>query len=151
MARAKSLVRLLYVSRNTITGPLDALHAEIDRILSVAQLRNFERNVSGLLIFNQGYFAQVLEGASHDVEEIYELIQSDPRHDDVVLLEFEQVEARVFANWSMGFVGADSSALQTFSDMPVSPEQTQRNDRAEQIMGFMQDLALRNEVGLRAA
>ena len=56
-------------------------------------------------MFNQGCFAQVLEGPRLAVEETFERVQQDERHGDVTLLAFDPVLGRAFENWSMDFVG----------------------------------------------
>jgi hypothetical protein len=58
----------------------------------------------GTLLFNRGCFAQVLEGPREAVERTFERIQRDPRHADVMPLEFAPVARRGFPSWSMAFV-----------------------------------------------
>jgi hypothetical protein len=49
---------------------------------------------------------QVLEGGRGAVNRIYNRIASDPRHSDVELLSYEEIDERRFAGWSMGQVEA---------------------------------------------
>ena len=44
----------------------------------------------------------MLEGGRTQVSALYNKIARDPRHHDVVLLSFEEVDERSFAGWSMG-------------------------------------------------
>ena len=53
------LVRLIYTS--TVTE--DFVPAEIDHILKTARANNKNRNVTGLLCFNNTFFLQCLEGS----------------------------------------------------------------------------------------
>ncbi len=98
--------RLVYYSRNRITGSPDVLANAINLILEASQRNNKRAGVTGALMFNAGCFAQVLEGARDSVEEVFERIQQDDRHGDVSLLAFDRVPGRSFEDWSMGFVGA---------------------------------------------
>lgn len=102
----ETLSRLVYYSRNRITGGADELAAGIRSILATSRANNAKVQVTGALMFNAGCFAQVLEGPQDGVESVFERIQQDERHGDVSLLAFEPVEARAFEAWSMGFVGA---------------------------------------------
>lgn len=102
----EDLYRLVYYSRNAITGDAAALAGEITSILRKSQINNQRVGVTGALMFNSGCFAQVLEGSRLAVEDVFERIQQDERHGEVSLLGFDPVSARAFDNWSMGFVGA---------------------------------------------
>ena len=110
-----TLHRLVYVSRNLIDGDPAAVSAEIGAILDVARRLNAEEEVTGALMFNDGRFAQVLEGPLDAVQETFERIQCDERHDDVRLLALEPVAERGFSSWSMAYVGQDEAARHAFA------------------------------------
>ena len=57
------------------------------------------------MIFNSRVFAEVLEGRQEDVETVFKRIQSDDRHENIQLLNVEVIEKRMFAYWSIGFLG----------------------------------------------
>lgn len=101
--------RLVYYSRNRMSGDSDQLAQAITAILATSRANNAKVGVTGALMFNAGCFAQVLEGAQGAVEDVFERIQQDERHGDVSLLAFESAPARAFEAWSMGFVGASVS------------------------------------------
>ena len=79
--------RTLYCSRNFVAGDAAQRKAEISHILTAARFNNSRKGVTGALLFNSGYFAQVLEGPREAVEQIFEKIQRDDRHGDVTVLE----------------------------------------------------------------
>ena len=106
--------RLVYYSHNRL--PEADLHAGVmDEILAVSRRNNTAVGVTGALMFNAGCFAQVLEGPQEAVEAVFERIQQDERHGDVMLLAFGPAEGRAFESWSMGYVGASPSARARFS------------------------------------
>jgi len=94
------LVRLMYASRATATVDQDALLA----ILRKSKANNPGNGVTGVLCFSGGIFLQVLEGGRTPVNALYHRIATDPRHRDVVLLSYDEIEERCFAGWSMGQV-----------------------------------------------
>ncbi len=96
--------RVVYCSRNLIGGTDPQQHAAIAQILQTARANNSRKNVTGALLYNAGYFAQVLEGPRSSVEEIFEKIQMDARHGDVTVLEGGDAEVRDFPEWSMAHV-----------------------------------------------
>lgn len=101
------LYRIIYMSRNLITGNADEVAAQIDSILATSRRNNAPDGVGGVLMFNNGCFLQVLEGSSAAVSVTFERIQRDNRHDQVIVLEASYPEERCFVDWSMAFVGAD--------------------------------------------
>jgi len=111
----QDLYRLIYLSRNTIPGSNENIHQEIEQILAVSRQRNAASHITGALMFNRECFAQVLEGAHDDIQETFERIQCDPRHADVVVLDFKPVQTRRFSQWSMGYIGYDSLASKEFT------------------------------------
>jgi hypothetical protein len=77
---------------------------DLEQLLASARNNNTSLDVSGILLFQDGTFFQVLEGYREDVEPLYEKIGLDPRHDNVLLLANNEIEERNFGDWSMGFV-----------------------------------------------
>jgi hypothetical protein len=102
---------LAYFSRNAITGTADDMQTAIAEILASARRNNARHGVTGALLFSDGCFAQVLEGAREDVEAVFETIQCDPRHCDVTIMHLHSVEERSFGEWSMAFGGIDGVSV----------------------------------------
>ena len=94
------LVRLLYASR-TVPG-FDA--EELAAIVRQSRQTNVEHGVTGLLCWSEGIFLQVLEGGRSAVNRLYSHIAADPRHTQVELLSYAEIDERRFAGWSMGQV-----------------------------------------------
>ena len=94
------LVRLMYASRATETVRPETLTA----ILKKSTQNNPGVGVTGVLCFSGAIFLQVLEGGRSQVSKLYNRIAQDPRHTDVVLLRYEEIDERSFAGWSMGQV-----------------------------------------------
>jgi hypothetical protein len=105
------LFSLAYFSRNAIDGTSDEVQAAIGAILASARRNNARHGVTGALLFSDGCFAQVLEGASEDVEMVFETIQCDPRHKDVTIMHLHEVEERSFGDWSMAFGGINGVSV----------------------------------------
>jgi hypothetical protein len=97
------LVRLLYASRARAGFDDRLLHD----ILHQASTSNPAQGITGALCCSQGVFLQVLEGGRDAVNRLYGRIVADPRHTDVVLLSYEEIGERRFAQWSMGRVDVE--------------------------------------------
>lgn len=76
---------------------------DIRDILEEARTFNLEHNITGLLLFHDGEFIQILEGDDEDVKDIYVKIKEDHRHRLVRLLETSPIPNRTFPDWQMAF------------------------------------------------
>jgi hypothetical protein len=95
----KSLTHLIYSSAATSGFE----EHQIPRLLEHAQAANAALDVTGMLLYIDGSFFQVLEGDPHVVDEIYLKIKGDPRHARVTLIIQEPIFERSFGEWTMGF------------------------------------------------
>ncbi|WP_101068217.1 BLUF domain-containing protein [Roseovarius salinarum] len=75
----------------------------IARILAQSRRNNQAAGLTGLLIFHEGRFFQVLEGRAPDVLACCARIAEDPRHTDMQILQEGRVTTRAFAGWKMGY------------------------------------------------
>jgi hypothetical protein len=107
----KPLFSLAYFSRNAIGGSAEGMQSAIAGILASARRNNARHGVTGALLFSDGCFAQVLEGAREDVELVFETIQCDPRHSEVTIMHLHEVQERSFGEWSMAFGGIDGVSV----------------------------------------
>ncbi len=114
------LVRLLYASR--AVDPIDG--AMLDSILERSRGYNREHGITGVLCsYEEGNgFLQALEGSRDEVNRLYNDIVRDPRHQDVVLLAYEEITERRFASWRMRRIDlgrVNPSVLLRYSELPV--------------------------------
>ena len=92
------LVRLMYASRATEPVKPDTLQS----ILQKSTANNPTLGITGVLCFSGDVYLQVLEGGRSKVSTLYNRISRDPRHRDVELLSYEEIDERCFAGWAMG-------------------------------------------------
>jgi len=85
---------------------------ELTEILTISRKKNLENNITGMLLYAEGTFIQVLEGAEQDVLSTYRTIIMDLRHKNLIKLVSAPIEKRAFPEWSMGFavIGASKMA-----------------------------------------
>ena len=94
------LVRLMYASRAAPSlSPED-----LSSVMRESTANNPRVGVTGVLCFSGTVFLQVLEGGRTQVSALYNRIARDPRHHEVMLLSYEEIEERSFAGWAMGHV-----------------------------------------------
>ena len=76
---------------------------ELLDILEVARANNTQLQVTGMLMYSDGSFIQVLEGQPPVVEKLLRKIRRDTRHRGFMILLDRVVQERDFEGWSMGF------------------------------------------------
>jgi len=97
------LVRLLYVSRSVNLESNEATES----ILSSAREHNQQNGITGVLCYVGGIYLQAIEGGRNQVNTLYSIIVKDPRHKDVVMLDYQEISERRFGGWTMGQVRLD--------------------------------------------
>ncbi|QLG86894.1 BLUF domain-containing protein [Chitinibacter bivalviorum] len=73
------------------------------QLMRECQVRNAHSNITGLLLYQQGFFLQYIEGEPHTVRSVYQHIQRDQRHEDIELISEEVLMERRFPHWTMFF------------------------------------------------
>lgn len=84
---------------------------ELKEILEISNINNSRNNVTGLLLYNQGNFIQLLEGEEDDVQKTFKRISADQRHKGITPIISGNIEQRSFPEWAMGFKSTNSSDL----------------------------------------
>ena len=115
---APMLYTFVYCSRAT-EGVDDV---EVGRIVEAAQRSNFTRGITGVLVFSNGVFFQLIEGPAVQIQKLIATLHLDPRHCDVVSLDWsEDRRERLYPNWEMERVEADDIRA-VLNDALVSSE-----------------------------
>ena len=104
-ASANQVFFLVYVSSASLPFSGEDLRA----LLVTCRKNNAELGVTGMLLYKDGNFMQVLEGDEGAVRELYARIEADARHGGEITLQQGFTEGRQFPDWSMGFRDLDAS------------------------------------------
>ena len=94
-----NLVHLIYCS----TATRSFSNADLLELLQTARERNRELGVTGMLLYENGGFFQVIEGEPATIDQLYAAIAADPRHNRLTRIIHEPIVRRAFADWTMGF------------------------------------------------
>lgn len=71
-------------------------------LLSVARAANAKAGLTGMLLYKDGCFLQLLEGYMKELDQVFERIEADSRHTSLTVLRTEY-GPRQFTGWTMGF------------------------------------------------
>lgn len=102
-----SLIHLIYSSAATH----EFTDEELIELLRKARLTNESLGITGMLLYTEGSFFQVLEGDSDAVTQLFQRISQDPRHSQVVTIIQEPIARRSFGDWSMGYTNITSQEV----------------------------------------
>ena len=100
------LVELSYISKATHDMSLSSLV----HLFDIARKWNVDHELTGALFYENGHFAQILEGQRKDVLFIWGKIQKDNRHKVLHRIELDEIDQRLFPSWALRFYGGDQIA-----------------------------------------
>jgi hypothetical protein len=96
---------LIYVSHAA-----DGLKSsDLHDILNKAHQVNANLGITGLLLYKNKRFMQLIEGQEDAVRGLYQKILQDPRHRDLVVLQEDTEPERQFPGWSMAYRNLNDS------------------------------------------
>ena len=90
---------LIYVS----SAAADFSSVQLRELLVRCEHNNRRNEISGMLLYKEGNFLQVIEGVEAAVLATYACIAADPRHNGLITLLQGPQRERQFPEWSMGF------------------------------------------------
>ena len=76
---------------------------ELAELLRQARAANERLDLTGMLLYTEGSFFQVLEGETDVIDTLYAKLTADKRHEKMVKIIQEPIPRKSFSDWSMGF------------------------------------------------
>ena len=110
-----AITRLTYYSQNHIDPGAGSIIRTLNSILGASNRNNQQAGLTGALIFDEQWFLQILEGEREKVWRTFERISSDERHDNAVVAEVVETDARIFGNWWMGLATRNAKSEHLFA------------------------------------
>lgn len=124
-----NLIRLIYASSAVELFT----EQELIDLLHKSRSNNQKRNITGMLLYRDGNFLQVLEGPASQIDELYDIIKQDSRHKGILTISRENAKGRIFPDWEMGFHNVENVDLDEypgFTDFlktPFTPDYLSKN------------------------
>lgn len=107
---------MLYELLYTSTSARDMDECALLDLLIEARDINTRLEITGLLVYQQQSFLQLLEGEKEQVLDVYSRICTDSRHTDVTTVFEEGIEFRCFSDWSMAYLLREDDPLERLLD-----------------------------------
>ncbi|MDT0691015.1 BLUF domain-containing protein [Salegentibacter sp. F188] len=80
---------------------------EIQEALDFSKNWNNDHNITGILLYSQGNFFQVLEGEEQLLKSLFSRIKADERHKDVITLFKREIPNVKFDGYEADFISVD--------------------------------------------
>jgi len=92
--------------------------AGLEEILADARSGNQARNVTGVLVYVDGVFFQIIEGDKEIVRKVMANIADDSRHQSVKVFHEAEVDERAFESWSMAYLSPTAGEMSAWLGLP---------------------------------
>jgi hypothetical protein len=92
------LSQLVYVSNRKA----NCTQEEIEKILDACKRNNPSLDITGVLLYSDTKFIQLVEGEYKVINDLYDRIKTDPRHDQTRLISMGPIQSKAFPSWHMG-------------------------------------------------
>jgi hypothetical protein len=119
---------------------------ELIGLLKVSRTNNKKYNVTGILLYCQGTFMQVLEGDKNSIDQIYKAIELDQKHKNVIKLASGISKKRNFPDWPMAFASVTPETLQEIEGFLSSPDQNLYDDTDHITISMLKTFAENNRL-----
>jgi hypothetical protein len=84
---------------------------ELSELLRKARVKNARKGITGMLLYHDHCFLQILEGDREAVEALFERISLDTRHAGITVFSRGTCAEREFGDWSMAFHAASDDEV----------------------------------------
>jgi len=92
------LSQLVYVSNRK----KNCTQEEIENILASCEKNNPPLDITGILLYSDTKFIQLVEGEYRVINDLYNKIKTDSRHDNTRLISIGPIQQKAFPSWHMG-------------------------------------------------
>ena len=75
----------------------------LENLYLKASANNFRKSITGILIYTNNNFLQVLEGEEKIIEETFKKISTDSRHKNIFNIIDTHIDQRIFEDYNFGF------------------------------------------------
>lgn len=119
------------------------------QLLETSRTYNKLKEISGMLLYAQGKFIQVLEGDRTVVNKLYSIIVGDPRHRKVTIVIEGDASERIFKDWSMGFkklTYEEFERLSGYKDIDLFFQEQQMTENSSLVLVFLKLFYKKNMV-----
>jgi len=109
------LTQVVYISAATQHFSAEAL----EELLGRARANNERNGITGILLYHDLSFLQIIEGTRDDVDRLMARIKRDPSHTSLRVVQDENISERDFKSWAMASRVANAEEARVMSNPPL--------------------------------
>ena len=113
---------------------------ELNALLHQARAKNKRLKITGLLLYADKHFIQVLEGEEQRVLSLYKEIQHDSRHTKIEVLMENAIDKRMFPDWSMGYRKIDPNEYKNIPALSMFIDDDKISKPYELLLKFREEI-----------
>ena len=110
----------------------------LNNLLDRTRPKNSAMSVTGMLLYIDPYFVQILEGDIDDLSETFTRISKDPIHHKVSLILKKPIAERSFANWAMGFNKVSEKDIDSFMSLDAFYQSESFRKQSKEIIELLE-------------
>jgi len=130
-----------------VSTPVEEVDSDVlESILGTAHINNTEHDLTGMLVFDEQHYLQVIEGRRAEVSQLLGNLYKDSRHKDLLVLGFDCISQRQFPDWSMQFVPVADVTRHVLLRHGVSSKFEPYNFCKDSALAFMVELLARQQL-----
>ncbi|MGJ3239337.1 MAG: BLUF domain-containing protein [Anaerolineae bacterium] len=119
------LITVVYGSKTD--HPMSA--DELLTMLEQTRQYNKANGITGILLYKNCRFLQVIEGEKDSVEQLFETIKEDKRHSCIITYLKKEIGEREFGEWQMGFCDLELEKYQHIEGLTNFLDQSNQTER----------------------
>jgi hypothetical protein len=112
------LSQLIYVSNRKPS----CTEAEIEKILASCKKNNPSLDITGVLLYSDSKFIQLVEGESKVIMSLYDKIKLDARHSNCMMISYGPIKEKSFPSWHMGARKLAGSKIEYKTDIAADDQ-----------------------------
>lgn len=94
-------------------------HEDILNILTQSWKFNHNSYISGMLVYDNGHFIQLIQGPINTIDKLFARISKDPRHHDIKKLGEEKLHLRDCNGWGIGVFNEQEIAESIYQALDI--------------------------------
>jgi FAD-dependent sensor of blue light len=130
---------MLYSLVYTSKAVRDYDHNDLLSLLLNSRTRNERLDITGLLLYADGRFVQVLEGEEETVLSLFNDIINDSRHFNVRTLTENNIDKRMFPSWTMGYKNINLEHYRNISGLSLFLDKDEISEPYKLLLQFKDD------------
>ena len=113
---------------------------ELNALLHTARANNQSQGITGILLYADKHFIQVLEGEEQVVVQLYEKIEKDTRHINLFKLMANNIDKRMFPDWSMAYKKIDKEEYNNIPGLSLFLDDDRVSKPYDYLLKFKEDI-----------